>query len=116
MSLATTPAAVAEREWRRFTPGERLARFAVYLAIVAAIVVSVRTVEVIPEFIADAPEQVADLLRRMWPPDLAYYPEEIHGALVDSIHIATIGTVLGLGLSVAANAPLEPVGYGVFRM
>ncbi|GAA1876396.1 carboxyl transferase domain-containing protein [Actinomadura bangladeshensis] len=24
--------------------------------------------------------------------------------------------VLGLGLSVAANAPLEPVGYGVFRM
>ncbi|HVV13816.1 carboxyl transferase domain-containing protein, partial [Amycolatopsis sp.] len=25
-------------------------------------------------------------------------------------------TVLGLALSVAANAPLEPVGYGVFRM
>ncbi|MEU7897710.1 carboxyl transferase domain-containing protein [Nonomuraea sp. NPDC049152] len=25
-------------------------------------------------------------------------------------------TVLGLGLSAAANAPLEPVGYGVFRM
>jgi hypothetical protein len=24
--------------------------------------------------------------------------------------------VLGLALSVAANAPLEPIGYGVFRM
>ncbi|HEV2369908.1 MAG TPA: carboxyl transferase domain-containing protein, partial [Acidimicrobiales bacterium] len=24
--------------------------------------------------------------------------------------------VLGLGLSAAGNAPLEPVGYGVFRM
>ncbi|THJ48408.1 carboxyl transferase domain-containing protein, partial [Candidatus Frankia alpina] len=24
--------------------------------------------------------------------------------------------VLGLGLSVAANAPLEPIRYGVFRM
>jgi len=24
--------------------------------------------------------------------------------------------VLGLALSVAANAPLEPVGYGIFRM
>jgi hypothetical protein len=24
--------------------------------------------------------------------------------------------VLGLALSTAANAPLEPVGYGVFRM
>jgi len=51
-----TPAALAEREWRRFTPAERFARFMVYLTIVAAIVVSIRTVEVIPEFIADAPE------------------------------------------------------------
>jgi 3-methylcrotonyl-CoA carboxylase beta subunit len=25
-------------------------------------------------------------------------------------------TVLGLALSAAANAPLDPVGYGVFRM
>jgi 3-methylcrotonyl-CoA carboxylase beta subunit len=25
-------------------------------------------------------------------------------------------TVLGLALSAAANAPLPPVGYGVFRM
>jgi 3-methylcrotonyl-CoA carboxylase beta subunit len=25
-------------------------------------------------------------------------------------------TVLGLALSVAANAPVEPVSYGVFRM
>lgn len=94
-----TPAAVAEREWRRFTPGERLARFAVYFAIVAAIVVSVRTVEVIPEFVADAPEQIADLLRRMWPPDLAYYPEEINSALIDSMHIATVGTVLGIAMA-----------------
>jgi len=44
---------VAERIWRRFTPAQRLTRFAVYLVIVAAIVLSVRTVEVIPEFLAD---------------------------------------------------------------
>lgn len=94
-----TPAVLAEREWLRFTPAERFARFAVYLAIVAAIVISVRTVEVIPEFIADAPEQIADLLRRMWPPDLAYYPQEIHDALIDSIHIATLGTVLGIAMA-----------------
>ena len=94
-----TPAALAEREWRRFTPAERFARFTVYLAIVAAIVVSVRTVEVIPEFIADAPEQIADLFRRMWPPDLAYYPQEVHAALIDSMHIATVGTVLGIAMA-----------------
>ena len=94
-----TPAVLAEREWLRFTPAERFARFTVYFTIIAAIVVSVRTVEVIPEFIADAPEQIADLLRRMWPPDLAYYPQEIHDALIDSIHIATLGTVLGIAMA-----------------
>jgi len=94
-----TPAALAEREWRRFTPAERFARFMVYLSIVTAIVVSIRSVEVIPEFIADAPEQIADLFRRMWPPDIAYYPQEIHDALIDSIHIATIGTVLGVAMA-----------------
>jgi phosphonate transport system permease protein len=94
-----TPVALPEREWWRFSPAERIARFVVYLAIVAAIVASVRTVEVIPEFIADAPEQIADLLRRMWPPDFAYYPQEIHVALVDSMHIATVGTVLGIAMA-----------------
>ena len=94
-----TPAVVAEREWRRFTPAERFGRFTVYLAIVAAIVISVRTVEVIPDFIADAPEQIADLFRRMWPPDFRYYPQEIHEALIDSMHIATVGTVLGIAMA-----------------
>jgi phosphonate transport system permease protein len=89
-------ASFAEREWRRHTSGERIARFAVYLLIVAAVVLSIRTVEVIPEFILDAPEQLADLLTRMWPPDAASYPQEIHQALLDSIHIATVGTVLGV--------------------
>ena len=96
-----TPAALAEREWRRFTPAERFARFMVYLTIIAAIVVSIRTVEVIPEFIADAPEQIADLFRRMWPPDIAYYPQEINAALIDSVHIATIGTVLGVAMALS---------------
>lgn len=94
-----TPGALAEREWRRFRPAERLARFSVYFVIVAAIVLSIRTVEVIPDFIADAPAQIADLLRRMWPPDLAYYPQEIHAALIDSMHIATLGTVLGIAMA-----------------
>jgi len=89
----------ADRVWRRFTPAQRLARFAVYLVIVAAIVMSVRTVEVIPEFLTDAPEQVVDLLTRMWPVDWAHYPETIHDALMETIHIATLGTLLALVLA-----------------
>lgn len=95
----TSAAAVIDREWKRYSAGERLARFAVYVAIVAAVVLSIRTVEVIPDFILDAPEQVIDLLKRMWPPDVAAYPQEIHAALLDSLHIATVGTVLGVAMA-----------------
>jgi len=87
---------VVDREWQRYSIGERIARFAVYIAIVAAVVLSIRSVEVIPDFILDAPEQVVDLLKRMWPPDVASYPQEIHAALLDSLHIATVGTAFGV--------------------
>ena len=87
------------RIWRRFTPSQKLARFAVYFVIFAAIVASIRTVEVIPEFLADAPEQVVDLLTRMWPPDTAYYPTGVHAALIETIHIASLGTLLSLLLA-----------------
>jgi phosphonate transport system permease protein len=90
---------VAERSWRRFTRAQRLARFTIHLAIVAAIVVSIQTVEVIPEFLADAPEQVADLFARMWPLDFAHYPGSVHAALTETIHIATLGTLLALVLA-----------------
>jgi len=85
--------AVVDREWQRFTPVERIGRFAVYFGIVAAIVASLKTVEVIPEFLSDAPEQIGDMLRRMWPVAWGFYPEGVHEPLIDSLHIATLGTV-----------------------
>ncbi|GAB4180252.1 MAG: phosphonate ABC transporter, permease protein PhnE [Thalassobaculales bacterium] len=88
-----------QRQWQRFTPRQRLARFAFYLLAVAAFVVSLRTVEVIPEFLYDAPEQVIDLFARMWPMDFAYYPASVHEALIETLHIATLGTLLSLALA-----------------
>jgi phosphonate transport system permease protein len=96
----SSPTAVVEREWRRFTPGERLLRFAILLVTVMAVVWSVRTIDVIPEFLADAPQQIGDLLQRMWPVDLAYYPASVHGGLMETLHIATLGTVVSLLLAV----------------
>jgi phosphonate transport system permease protein len=94
--LAVTPA----RIWQRYTPLQRLLRFAVWLAIVAAIVQSARHVEIIPEFLYDAPEQMGDLLSRMWPPDSAHYPATVHAALMETLHIASLGTLLSLVLAV----------------
>ncbi|HYH20128.1 MAG TPA: phosphonate ABC transporter, permease protein PhnE [Azospirillum sp.] len=87
------------RHWQRFSPAQRLGRFATYLALVAAFVLSLRTVEVIPEFLYDAPEQVMDLLNRLWPPDLAYAPT-VQQALVETLHIAMLGTLLSIVMAV----------------
>ncbi len=87
----------AARVWRRFSHAQRLARFAVYLVIVAAIVQSARSVEVIPEFLADAPEQLLDLVTRMWLPDWGSLSRhDPRRRLMETIHIATLGTLLAL--------------------
>jgi phosphonate transport system permease protein len=100
MSAAAGPAAPLAREWHRRTPAEAIGRWLVWLATVAAVVWAVRSIDIIPEFLADAPEQMADLLVRMWPPDLAHYHPDVHVALVETLHIATLGTVLSFLLAV----------------
>lgn len=92
--------AAVEREWQRFTPAERIGRFAVYFGIVAAIVASLQTVEVIPEFLYDAPEQIGDMLKRMWPIAWGFYPEGVQAPLIESLHIATLGTVAAVFMAV----------------
>jgi phosphonate transport system permease protein len=111
-------ASIESRTWRRFTPRQRLARFAVYLTLVVAIVMSARTVEVIPEFLYDAPEQMQDLLQRMWPIAWGHYPSGVHESLVETLHIATLGTLMSLvmalpvGLMAANNVvPNRIVNY-----
>jgi phosphonate transport system permease protein len=88
------------REWHRFTPAQRIGRWLVWLATVAAVLWAVRSIEIIPEFLADAPEQMADLLVRLWPPDLGHYYPSVHAALVETLHIATLGTILGIAMAV----------------
>ena len=88
------------RQWERFSTAQRLARYAVYIVTIAAVVWSARSIEVIPEFFADAPAQTVDLFRRMWPIDWGHYRKEVHAALIETIHIATLGTMLSVALAV----------------
>jgi phosphonate transport system permease protein len=96
----STAKPAADRVWQRYTFAQRMARFMIWFVIVASIVAAGRTVEVIPEFLADAPEQIADLLKRMWPPAVDYYPRGIHEALVETLHIASLGTILAIIMAV----------------
>lgn len=107
---STVPSA-ANYHWERFSTAERLQRFAVYLGCVIAIVVSFKAVDVIPEFLADAPAQMKDLLVRMWPIEWDFYftpqsvgAQTVHQALMDSLAIAFLATALGLILA-------TPIGF-----
>ncbi len=91
---------VVARDWHRHSPGERHLRYILWLCMVAALVWAVRSIEIIPEFLVDAPEQMADLLVRMWPPDLAHYYPSVHAAMIETLHIASLGTLLGIGLAI----------------
>lgn len=88
------------RVWQRFTFAERLGRFLVFLGFAMALSVSLRTVEIIPEFLYDAPTQVVDLLERMWPMDLGFYRGGIHAAMMETLHIASLGTLLSIVLAI----------------
>lgn len=94
----------APRTWERFTGPERLARFSIQFAIVFAVAWAAHSVEIIVEFIWDAPEQIADMGRRMWPIAWSFYPKGIHAALIETLNIAAVSTLLGVLMAV-------PVGF-----
>ena len=108
MATALPAAESGAARWRRFTPGQRLARLTVELAIVAAVVASLRTIEIIPEFLEDAPDQVADLFGRMWPIDWRYYGPGVHAPLLETLHIAALGTLLALVMALPIGVLSAP--------
>lgn len=85
--------------WRRRSPAQSALAWlwGAALAFVAAWSVSALDIEW--AFFADAHEQAIDLAERMWPPRWSYLPV-IVGPLLETIHIATLGTAIALLLSV----------------
>jgi phosphonate ABC transporter permease subunit PhnE len=97
--LPAGPAGASLRRWQRFTLPERVMRSVFYVTVLIAVVWSLWTIEVIPEFLYDAPQQTADLFVRMWPIDWAWYPKVVHGALIETLHTATLGTILAVAIA-----------------
>ncbi|NUU04493.1 phosphonate ABC transporter, permease protein PhnE [Herbaspirillum robiniae] len=98
----------AEREWQRHTPLQRVLRFTVWLVIALAVVQSLRYIEIIPEFLYDAPEQMSDMLGRMWPIDWAYFGSDVKAGLIETLHIATLGTLLSIVLAIPFGLLVAP--------
>ncbi len=100
-------------EWRRYTRGEERWRFLATLAGIAVLLqgwrwVSERTTW---SFVLDSGSQGADLIDRMLPPEFGY-ASTLMRPLLDTLHIATLGTVLGVALALplafAAATPTTP--------
>jgi phosphonate transport system permease protein len=86
--------------WRRMPALVQAARFGAWLLLVAFAVwcFEVMTRDTIWAFALDAPRQAADLLGRMVPPRWGYI-NEIWAPLWETLNIATIGTLLALGMA-----------------
>ena len=79
--------------WRRFSPRQTLIRYTWYLGIVFVAVWSVSNLDISWFYFLDAHVQAADLITRMWPLDWSFL-ENIVGPMVETIHIATLGTAI----------------------
>jgi phosphonate transport system permease protein len=84
--------------WRRHSPRETARRLAGTIAIALLTVWSVSALDIEWAFFADAHEQAADLVTRMWPPRWSYLPTILH-PMVETIHIATLGTAIAVLLA-----------------
>lgn len=85
--------------WRRRSRRDALIGWLWVAAIASVSAWSVSSLDIEWLFFRDAHEQAADLIERMWPPRWAYLPK-ILAPLVETIHIATLGTAIGVVFSV----------------
>jgi phosphonate transport system permease protein len=87
------------RQWARFTPAETTARLVVQITIAVLGVVILARLGITWEYVGDAPSQIGDLLRRMFPPDW-WFAVHLVEPLVQTINIATLGTAAAILLSI----------------
>jgi len=87
------------RTWRRRSLRETVGGWLWTAAIAFAAAWSVSALDIEWAFFRDAHEQALDLARRMWPPRWSYFGV-IAGPLIETVHIATLGTMIALVLSI----------------
>lgn len=87
--------------WHRRTSRQEWIRFFAYFLLVILVVFcwQVMTERTLWGFVLDAPRQAADIGARMWPPRWKLL-DRLWPPLIETIHIATLGTALALLIAV----------------
>lgn len=81
--------------WERYSLRERIVQWIWLGGIAIAAAWSVSALDIEWAFFADAHEQAADLIARMWPPRWSYLPRIVQ-PLIETLHIATLGTMIAI--------------------
>lgn len=89
--------------WVRYTPKQRLLRYFAYLAVAITLYWTLSSIDIYWPWVWSAPVEIQDMIYRMIPPNPGALPEIIP-ALIETINIATIGTVFAVLISL-------PVAY-----
>jgi len=99
MPVSTT--ADGRKIWQRRTTATQWAIWAGWFAFVVLLVWcwELMTETTIWAFVSDAPQQIADLGSRMFPPRWSYI-DQLVWPLLDTINIASLGTLLGVAIAV----------------
>lgn len=82
-------------QWERYSLRERIVQWLWLGGIAIAAAWSVSALDIEWAFFADAHEQAADLISRMWPPRWSYLPRIVQ-PLIETLHIATLGTMIAI--------------------
>ena len=91
--MTTAAAAKHPDVWSKFSPRQTLQRYLWYAGVVFIAAWSIRHLDITWVYFLDAHIQAMDMLERMIPPDWSH-AGDILDPMVETIHIATIGTMV----------------------
>ena len=85
--------------WRRYSRAQTLGRTGAQLALALLAAWMLARLGIRWDYVADSPAQIGDLLGRMFPPDWTF-GRALWAPLVQTLNIATLGTVGGVILEI----------------
>ncbi|MFD1687562.1 phosphonate ABC transporter, permease protein PhnE [Halobellus litoreus] len=85
--------------WERRTPRQRIVRYLMMLIVLVAAAISWQLLQIEYNYLGTAPTEFMDLVTRMYPPNVGY-SGEIISPMIETIHIAILGTALAVLMSI----------------
>lgn len=85
--------------WQRQSRREMLTQWLWLVGTALAMLWSVSALDIEWSYLSDAHTQAADLIERMVPPQWSYLPSIVQ-PLIETIHIASLGTLIAIVLAV----------------